>query len=500
MMQANMTSRRLGYLLLALGAGVAVTSWLADALRPGSPGIQAAQVFGLQVGAVAAAAGAWLAFRMGDRSLRPREWLRKGAKSAGGWGNGAWILLGFALAYLALVVQPMFLQAGSRMVYFNKYLPDTAPIGSDLLITTDVIRGWLEGGESPYLMHFYPPFAYVALAPLLLVDHTVAYRIITGLTLAGFGASMMIVWALQRRRKTALTLLVAVTGLISYGVQFELERGQWNVIAMTLILAAIAVFHGSRGWRPLAYLLFTVGVQLKAYPVVFALMLIDDWHDGKATLRRMGGLAALNFAALFIGGPRLGGEALGAIAQQFLSPSRYFWNGNHSISNFVFGLGFSGYGLIPEKALEGWRLAGPWIAAFLLGLLVAGFVLAAVRLRRERATAPDPFLMLLCTLAALIIPISNDYKLSILAAPMAMALAGLPDARRVPWPLLASALITVASAAYAAVLVPFAYRPPYLANSFPLLLLILLTMTALGTMKDGAVVDSARGAQEPGAA
>jgi len=81
-----------------------------------------------------------------------------------------------------------------------------------------------------------------------------------------------------------------------------------------------------------------------------------------------------------------------------------------------------------------------------------------------------------------------------------LALAGLPDARRVPRPLLAAALITVASAAYAAVLVPFAYRPPYLANSFPLLLLILLTMTALGTMKDGAVVDRARGAQEPGAA
>ncbi len=49
------------------------------------------------------------------------------------------------------------------------------------------------------------------------------------------------------KRVTPELLVVFATGLISYGLQFELERGQFNVIAVSLAYLAIWMYH-SRQW------------------------------------------------------------------------------------------------------------------------------------------------------------------------------------------------------------------------------------------------------------
>ena len=57
-----------------------------------------------------------------------------------------------------------------------------------------------------------------------------------------------------------------VTGLTSHGLQFELERGQFNVVAISLCLLAVYIFHYQVKYRHFGYLLFLVAVQLKVYP------------------------------------------------------------------------------------------------------------------------------------------------------------------------------------------------------------------------------------------
>jgi hypothetical protein len=223
-------------------------------------------------------------------------------------------------------------------------------------------------------------------------------------------------------------------------------------------------------------------VQLKVDPLIFALMLVDDWRDWRVNLRRFALLAAVNGGLLFIGGYRLFLDFLRAVTQQLVEPTMNYWNGNHSIKAFVHGLSNTGYGLIPKSALPAWRSAAPTIEAALLIVLAACILVAIVRQQRSGAAGTAPTVMLVCTMAALMVPISNDYKLAILAAPMSVALAAAPEGgRRRP---AVAAVLVLAGAAYTSLLFPFKYKPYYLWNSFPALLLILLSMSLLDLLGD----------------
>jgi hypothetical protein len=490
-----MSTRKLGIALLVTGAAIVVLSVAADLFSAGPRGLQAAQLLGVEAGVAGALAGAWLSSAKPERTLSLRALLQAAGRWLLGLPNLAWIMAGFAVIYLALFIAPMFLNSSLRMEYFTGYLPDRSPIGNDLVVVTDLIRSWFSSGQSPYVEQFYPPFVYVSFSPLVLLEHAEAYRLITLVSIACFAVGILTAWNLANGKGGPLNLIVLVTGLVSYGLQFELERGQFNVIAMTLVMTAIWLFHHQPRWRPLAYALFTVAVQLKVYPAIFALMLIDNWRDWRTNLKRLAGLAALNAGLLLVAGYRLFIDFVQAVTTQMVSPTMNFWNGNHSIKAFVFGLGSHGYGLIPKEARPGWARAAPAIEAVLLSVLVACVVLVIARLYRQRESGPSGSLLLACTMAALMVPISNDYKLAILAAPMALGFATLPEARLAPRRGLTPGLLFISAAAYASLLIPFKYKPFYLWNSYPALLVILLSMTALGLLqKTDTVPATAEGA------
>ena len=468
-----------------LGLVAIVSSLAADLFSAGPRGLQAAQLLVLEAGIALAVAGTLLKNTKPDRTIDASRAVIAASAWLAGFPNLGWFGGGLAVSYLAFFAGPMFLNSTMRMEYFVGYLPDRSPIGNDLLVVTDLIRAWFSSGQSPYVEQFYPPFVYVSFAPLVLLEHADAYRLITLVTLACSAVCMLLAWLLAGRRKEGLMMLFLVTGLLSYGLQFELERGQFNIIAMALVLASIYVFHRLPRWRILAYALFTIAVQLKVYPAIFALMLIEDWRDWKGSVKRLGGLAAVNAAMLLVAGPRLFVDFLGSVTQQMLSPTMNFWNGNHSINAFVFGLTTYGYGVIPQAARAGWVQAAPWIKAVLLAALAACFVMVIIR-RGARTRGFNPFLLLACTMAALMVPISNDYKLALLAAPLALALAAVPEAGSLARRAVTAALLLLTGAAYGALLIPFKYKPFYLGNSFPLLLVILLSVTALSLFTESA--------------
>ena len=120
------------------------------------------------------------------------------------------------------------------------------------------------------------------------------------------------------------------------------------------------------------------------------------------------------------------------------------------------------------------------IEVLFLILLVSCFVLVIGRIIKRKENGLNPYLLLISTIAALIIPsVSNDYKLSILIAPMSLVFCGLTeimDPKKKSYSIL---LVLLASLAYWTTLYPATVKPEYLGRNFPALIIILISITAL---------------------
>ena len=115
-----------------------------------------------------------------------------------------------------------------------------------------------------------------------------------------------------------------------------------------------------------------------------------------------------------------------------------------------------------------------WLEAFLLLTFIVVFISALLIFHLRKETGLDPYLLLTCTIGALIIPISYDYTLSILAAPMLLFLCGISEMNNTWHKLISILLILGISTAYFSTLIPYNYRPHFLDNIFPALFLILI--------------------------
>lgn len=207
-------------------------------------------------------------------------------------------------------------------------------------------------------------------------------------------------------------------------------------------------------------------------------MFIDNWTAWKQNLKRLFGIGILNIALLFVLGYSVLIEFFQALSGKI--GTAWTWIGNHSITSFVYNLTTSGLGLFDQNTMAWLQKHSTFISmALLIYFLIC---LAALLLKdyRKKSRGLNPDLLLICTLGGMMIPsVSHDYKLALLAGPMAIALSNrnmAPD----NWRKLFSAfLITLASLSFSITLFPFKYRPVYLENSFPLLFIILTAMTIL---------------------
>jgi hypothetical protein len=386
-----------------------------------------------------------------------------------------WILIGFLVSYLLFFVRPIFLNPNEAM-FFPRYVPSLSPIGIDLSITLKDSRAWLVEHHSPYVESSYPPLAYVLFLPLVLMPYRYAYLTISLLTITSFGVSTL--WFPHQaagRRLTPTALLLAVTGFLSYGFQFELERGQFNVIAMALALAAIGLFHRRPRLRLISYLLLTLAIQLKVYPAILIVAFISDWRNWKKEGARILAILILNAACLLALGPRVFSDFIDATKAQMWQP--YIWRGNHSALSFASQL-------LPSCASP--------LALAILALLAACIGGGIWRAHSSASSGLDPYLLLACTVGALIIPsVSHDYTLPLLVAPVAIFLGALqiPKNGRTR-AIVGIGVLFIMSLAYSSTLFSYPNKgslplvhariPPILTeNSLPALLLVLLAATGL---------------------
>ena len=157
--------------------------------------------------------------------------------------------------------------------------------------------------------------------------------------------------------------------------------------------------------------------------------------------------------------------------------------GNHSMSAFVFNLTKDGYNVIGSPTLELLRQNSNLLETLLFLIFLFSFASALFIAYRRNQAGLDPYLLLICTIGALIVPVSNDYTLSFLAAPLAIFLSGMQENRSAPLRPISIVLITAIAFLYASILVPFKYKPYYLNNAFPPLFLILIFVTILNFMR-----------------
>jgi Glycosyltransferase family 87 len=451
-------------LLIASGAILALLSILADSIGLGQKGgVPALQVIGAEAGVLIILLGVWLSIRQRNGDSVASGFWHALADKILGQPIITWVALGFLIAYLAFFIFPTFLNAANQIHYSSGFLPSREHTGFDVRLTLDHIRVWFTGEREP--KYLFPALTTILFTPLLLLPYPLYFYVITAVTLTSYLVLNLFLplWIVKKEDRLMLFFVFAAS-IFSYGLQFELETGQFYTITMMLVVAAIYIFHNHPSYRIFAYILFSIAIQLKVFPAIFVVMFVDEWQDWQAVLKRFAALGLVNFALLFmLGYPYFAVFFTHLVDSGAVVELAY----NHSIYAFVTGLSAPG-----------------WVGSVLYLYFFVCFFLVLRRAYLQNKKGIHPDLLMTCLIGGLMIPaISHDYNLSLLAAPfvLVMSAQNLQDGT---WVKIASiVLISTASFAYSATLFPSIARPAALENSFPFLFLILTTIVLLGLMQ-----------------
>jgi len=344
--------------------------------------------------------------------------------------------------------------------------------------TLEYVKAWVTTGQSPYPASHYPPLTYILLSPLTLFDYPAYYFVTTFLTIISYIILTLVLPVLFTSRKDfSQIVLLSVTGLFSYGFMFELERGQYYTLAFLLCMLAIYLFHRHSEFQYLAFVLFSFSVHLKIVPIFFLPMFIKDWRDWKGNIKRMIGLGLLNVVLLFVLGYKNLLNFVDALLFRVETPT-FLWNGNHSLGNFTFNFVRNGYGLFSENTILFLQENAKTFERLLLLIILLCVVSIIFHIYRNQKTGFSSYLLLVCTICALVIPVSVDYTLPMLVAPLAIFLSSAQklngsNANKVT----SIFLVFITSISYASLLFPFKYKPYFLNNSFPALFVVLIAIT-----------------------
>ena len=461
---------------MSIGLVVFMISLIGDYFYSNNTSMGPVQLLGVQIGVLFALVGLSMTRASGNQMENPIKLVRSFVMKVFDIPIVIWVLLSFLGVYLLFFIFPMYLNSDFRFHYFYEYLPAQANIGVDIRDGMWFVEKWLVFHRSPYdtLYIVYPPLFFILYAPLVLLGFPAYYIVLVVAILLFFTITTLCVpWLSNGNR--SITLILFVLGLFSYGLQFELERGQSNIIAVSLVIIAVYIYHYHNKFRYWAYLLFTLGVQIKIYPVIFIVMLIKDWRNWAGNIRRIGGIALVNFCLLFV----LGFDVFYGFLQALTAwgGERFSRNWSNSILGFVHNIASEGFLWIQPKVFEKYTQTISLSLFVFFGLCLVA-VLVHSYIRNESRLNPD--LLLICAIGALIIPsVSYDYKLPILIAPVSMVFSRLSLPSNGFKRILSILFILLMSTAYWSTQYPPAVKPEFMFNNVPAHFMILLSAVVL---------------------
>lgn len=381
-----------------------------------------------------------------------------------------WIMLGVFPVFLMYYIRPIYFNDQLKFYYPVDYIYQINPIGYDFRLLLYSLESWfLLGKTTEYV---FAPLVLYVFAPFLLIKYPVAYFVITILTIIGF---MVTAWLGARIvGKTHHTVVVFVFTLtfFSYGLQFELERGQTYTLAFLPAFWSLYIFYKHRRLRWLAYLLFCISVQMKFSPILLTVLFVDNWREWKSNLIRFAGLALSNVLLLFLMGFSYASAFFSHMGQRL--DIAEVWMANHSIKSFTAQLPKMGIAKLGNEAVEWAANHAASIEYFLYGCFLFGLAVILYRTWQRSPRGLPADLLLVCIIGTLILPsVNHDYTLPIVTAPFILAVIAWRE-RTYPWPALVTGfLIAIASAAYAIILLPAVAKPAYFDNALAPLFIIL---------------------------
>ena len=162
---------------------------------------------------------------------------------------GAFIIVG-----IWFFVSTVFFGPEKKMIY-KEYLPENSRIGHDFLLDYEFGHRYFvehksayigDDSENWYTQNAYPPLFTFYLYPLYRyqINYLTGYYILAGLIILSFISMCAILpyWYHKQLNLPSVSVFVLATGLLSYGMQFALERGQFDMLCMAICLTSIFIF------------------------------------------------------------------------------------------------------------------------------------------------------------------------------------------------------------------------------------------------------------------
>jgi len=219
------------------------------------------------------------------------------------------------------------------------------------------------------------------------------FYFITVITLISSSFSIALVALMSKIENKWLFFCMLILYLTSYGFLFEIERGQWNILAISLVLAA--VYFSRKDMIIFPALLFGLAVSLKLYPILFAPALIKDYSKIKESLKMALAVCVSNAVLFLILGLSIFKWYVRIMTKY--SDIRTSWIGNHSLTSFNIIYGYT------------------WIKPYVVVLLMFMIAWIVYKNYKNHLNNSLPHLLSILALTSCLLPsVSHDYKLSIL--------------------------------------------------------------------------------------
>ena len=324
----------------------------------------------------------------------------------------AYILLAsYVLSYILVYLRYTYF-AGATAMRFPIDLLAMSPLANDLYLSAKYAIQTVNAGTIKGVDFVYSPLFVIIYSLFSYIDPTVMRWISTLSILFGF---LFLTIILPRKWKCDIwdspaAILIITSGFLSYGLRFEIERGQWNVQTMLLCFIALAIKDVKYPWvRFLSYVLFTISVHLKVWPLLFIIGYINLNNTIKANVVRLFKICLINFLCLFALGPKFLLEYFSKLIHSAGTPSVWIAN----ISLYSFGqLAFKFYAIDMSVS-----------KLFILIYTLIYFV-SIVYALYKRIPGDNVLIICLCSCGVILFPtVSFDYKVILLTICMPLFVA-----------------------------------------------------------------------------